>query len=322
MGINEELEDLISELIKIQEEFYKKFKVKDIYTNSKFFEILVADSLNHQLIPGHSGSRDAKDEKGEYEYKHFKETSCNHTWTFNDFSDNTIAKLNEIEAVIFVHINDTGDVPIFDWYYSVPGRIISDYLKEKTVAIKNTRKMINVGPTQIEKWMKIKKTIVPKNIKGIYSKDLKNLFQVIVKMEKIVKTKNILTSNKIWEILLGIRLNHNVITEQTQFDATDSKGNLYEYKISKSYSFNFQDISKNVLNKFLKVKSIIMAVVDKEKLIITDIYEAEPKKVIKRLEEKLEEKRLRHERKGKKLRRLQVSLSKGDLAIVGAIEIS
>ena len=60
---NKELESLISELIKIQAEFYKEFKVKDIYTNSKIFEILVANSLNHQLIPGHSGSRDARDER-------------------------------------------------------------------------------------------------------------------------------------------------------------------------------------------------------------------------------------------------------------------
>lgn len=148
---NKDLEPLIAELIKIQAEFYTEFKVSDIYTNSKFFEILVADSLNHQLIPGHSGSRDAKNEKGEYEYKHFKETSCNHTWTFNDFSDNTIKKLVDIEAVLFVHINDVGSIPVFDWYYYVPGKVISDYLTKKTIMIKNTRKMINVGPNQIEK---------------------------------------------------------------------------------------------------------------------------------------------------------------------------
>ena len=65
-----------------------------------------------------------------------------------------------------------------------------------------------------------------------------------------------------------------------------------------------------------------MAVVDKEKLMVTDIYEAEPKKVIKRLREKLEEKKKRFESKSKQLRRLQVSLSKSDLINVGAIKIS
>ena len=321
MDKNQELKELISELVKIQDEFYKRFKVKDIYTNSKFFEILIANSLNHQLIPGHSWSRDAKDKKGEYEYKHFNETSCNHTWTFNDFSDNTIKKLKEIEAVIFAHINDTGNNPIFDWYYYVPGKIISDYLTKTTIRIENTRKMINVSPNQIEKDMNIKKNFAPKNSSGVYTSYLNKIFSIIVKIERIVQTKNILTSNKIWEILLGIILNHNVISEQTQFDAKDNQGNLYEYKISKSYSFNFQDISDNVLNKFLKVKSIMMAVVDKDKLIITDIYEAEPRKVMKRLKDKLEEKRKNYESKGKKLRRLQISLSKGDLSLIGAVKV-
>jgi len=321
MDNRDELKELISKLGRIQGEFYKKFGVKDIYTNSKFFEILIANVLNHLLIPGHSGSRDAKDKEGEYEYKHFKETSGNHSWTFNDFSDNTIHKLKDIEAVIFAHIDDTGDSPLFDWYYYVPGITISDYLAKATVKIGNTRMMINISPKQIEGIMKIKKILVPKQVSGIYSDYLDRIFEISRKIEKIVGTKNILTSNKIWEILLGIILNHNVISEQTQFDAKDKQGNLYEYKISKSYSFNFQDISENVLQKFTKVKGIIMAVVDKDKLAITHIYEADPREVIPRLRQKLNDKRVKYEKENKKLRRLQVSLSKKDLSLVGAIKI-
>jgi len=78
------LKELFNELKKIQSFFVEKYGVDDIYSNSKIFEILIANELNHILIPGHSGSKDAKDEDGnEYEYKHFKETSGNHSWTFN-----------------------------------------------------------------------------------------------------------------------------------------------------------------------------------------------------------------------------------------------
>lgn len=321
MENNEELKKLITELITIQSEFNKKFGVNDIYTNSKFFEILIADSLNHQLIPGHSGSRDARDKLGEYEYKHYKETSCNHTWTFNDFSDTTIQKLNDIQAVIFVHIDDTKDMPIFDWCYIVPGKIICKYLKEKTVLIKNTRKMINVGPNQIETIIGIKKTLIKPVKNGSYTSFLLRIFNTAKEIERLVNTTNILTSNKLWEILVGIKLNHQVISEQTQFDARDDKGNFYEYKISRDYSFSFEDISENVLQKLLMVKKIVLASVDKEKLEVRAIYEAEPSKVVERLREKLNDMKYRYENKGKQLRRLQVSLSKSDLGVIGAVKI-
>ena len=156
---NINLDNLINDLKQIQSGFFSKFGVTDIITNSKIFEILIADSLGHILIPGHSGSRDARDNAGnEFEYKHFKEGSSNHSWTFNDFSDTTIEKLTNTKAVIFAHIQDE-DVEFskFDWYYEVPGRVISDYLKEATKKIKNNRKMINVSPKQIEKYMGLTK---------------------------------------------------------------------------------------------------------------------------------------------------------------------
>ena len=86
-------------------------------------------------------------------------------------------------------------------------------------------------------------------------------------------------------------------------------------------SWNFQDISENVLKKYEKDKSIILAVVNKDNMEVVKIFEADSIKVISRLREKLDAKRKRYESKGG-LRRLQVSLSKGDLKLVGAVEIS
>src|SRR3990170_2658762 len=127
---------LIEKYRKIQSDFLNEFEVDDIFSNSKIYEIVIANELGHNLIPGHSGSKDAKDDSGRiYEYKHYKETSSNHTWTFNDFSDTTIEKLNSVKAVVFAHINDLCDKPFMDWCFIVPGELISKYLKEKTIKI-------------------------------------------------------------------------------------------------------------------------------------------------------------------------------------------
>lgn len=109
-----------------------------------------------------------------------------------------------------------------------------------------------------------------------------------------------MTSNKIWEVIIGAELGHKVITEQTKYDATDNQGNLYEYKVSQSRSFNFEDISENVLNKFEKTKAIYLAVVDKDELKIEEMYEAEPAKVVNRLRKKLAEKSIRFKEKVKR----------------------
>ena len=129
---------LAIELTELQNYFLKQYGVNDIFSNSKIFEIITADSLGHRLIPGHSGSRDALDKDGgEIEYKHYKETSSNHTWTFNDFSDTTIEKLNDTKAVLFTHINDTGGIYEFDWYYEVEGSVMSNFLAEATKKIRH-----------------------------------------------------------------------------------------------------------------------------------------------------------------------------------------
>ena len=322
MKNKDQLKEFIIRLKEIQKLFYKKFRVNDIYSNSKVFEILIANELNHGLVPGHSGSRDGKDDKGEYEYKHYKESSSNHTWTFNDFTDTTISNLNSCVAVIFAHIDDSDSKANFDWYYAVPGKKISSYLKQATIKIKNTRKMINVSQSQIKKAMGIKKSFT-KDIKSknYYRKYLDEIFGITKKIEKKVKTKEILTSNKFWEILVSLHTGHQILSEQKKHDAKDSLGNFYEYKVAKSYSWNFQDISPAVLKKYKDDREMILAVVDKSQMEVLKIFSAESNEVVKRLKEKLKDKKERYKKQGKRLRRLQVSLSRGDLKLIGANEI-
>ncbi len=129
LTMDKDLSRLIKRLAEIQDELFRKYGIEDIYSSSKIFEILISDGLNHILLPCHAGSRDGKDAYGDYEYKHYKESSSNHTWTFNDFSDTTIEKLKHCYAVIFAHIEDQREFPEFDWFYQVPGATISNYLK-------------------------------------------------------------------------------------------------------------------------------------------------------------------------------------------------
>lgn len=317
-----ELQELIGKLVKIQEEFRKKYGVGNIYSNSKFFEILIADRLNHRLLPGASGSRDARDDTGDCEYKHYKESSSNHTWTFNDFSDTTIKKLNNCHMVFFAHINDLGIKPTFDWFYPISGPTISQYLAKATQKIKNTRKMINVSVSQLETVLGIKRAFAKDFIsKNYYTEYLDEIFSIAARIEKIVGTKGILTSNKIWEILVSLITGHKALSEQKKHDAVDNKGGLYEYKVSQSSSWNFEDISPAVLQKFLEEKAILLATVNKEQMKVLKIFSAEPKKVIQRLNEKLNEKARRFRNEGKVVRRLQVSLSGNDLKIIDAIQV-
>ena len=305
---------LSSELTKLQHYFLEKYGVDDIFSNSKIFEIITADSLGHTLIPGHSGSRDARDKDGgEIEYKHFKESSSNHSWTFNDFSDTTIEKLNQTKSVLFTHINDTNGFYEFDWYYEVEGSVMARYLSKATQSIQNTRKMINVSPRQIELRLGLHKMYPPKIVNGEYTNDLNKIYSVIKKMEYESGVANILTSNKIWELLTSIHLNHNVNSEQGgrdgAHDAFDEAGNQYEYKISKSPSWNFQDISENVLTKYEQIKNFVLAIKEVDSVSIKKIYIVKTD-VLNRIKEKLEEKKVK---KNGVLRRLQISLTFKDI---------
>jgi len=325
------LKKLLLELKRIQDFFLEKYGVNDIYSNSKIFEILIANELNHILIPGHSGSKDAKDENGnEFEYKHFKETSGNHSWTFNDYSDTTIEGLKNIKSAIFAHIDDASFPPKLDWFIEVNGKACSNYLKYRTEELLqrkpkghvNKRKMINFSAMQLEKDLKLSKTTIREiNKTGLYYAWLIKIYDIANQIEKITGVTQILTSNKFWELLVSLKLEHQVLSEQAGHDAVDDQGNFYEYKVSKTFSWNFQDISDNVLAKYKKEKAVILAVVDKENMKVIKIFEANSHKVVKKLKEKLGDKTKRYAQKGG-LRRLQVSLSKGDLEEINVKEIS
>ncbi len=325
-----ELKKLIDQLKKIQDYFFQKYGVDDIYSNSKIFEIVIANELNHELIPGHSGSKDAKSSQGEFEYKHYKETSSNHSWTFNDYSDTTIAGLKKIYSAIFAHIDDRYFPPILDWYIEVDGATCSKYLDSRTKKLLsakpkgkvNDRKMINFSALQLERDLKIKKTKVKSiNKNGMYYDKIILIQNISKQLEKITGVSQIFTSNKFWELLVALILGHCVLSEQSGHDAKDCLGNTYEYKVSKNHSWNFQDISPNVLHKYESDKEIILAVVDKQNIVVTNIYSADSKKVVEILKEKLGAKKSRFAKNGKELRRSQVSLSKGDLRIVEARKI-
>ena len=47
----EEFYKLLAKYRDIQNDFYKIFNVNDIFSNSKVYEILIANSLAHNLIP-------------------------------------------------------------------------------------------------------------------------------------------------------------------------------------------------------------------------------------------------------------------------------
>ena len=316
---------LLEEMRRIQKLFFKKFNIDDLWSNSKFTEVIIANSLNHEMIPGHSGSRDAKDHKDNiYEYKHYKKNSSNHSWTFNDYSKNTIAKLKKIKSVIFAHLDDDSFPPFFDRYIEVPGKQMSKYLSRETKKIKNKRKMINVSAKQLNEregltWKNIEKKSLEN---GSYYKELKEIFTFAKLLEDLTGVKNLLTSNKIWEQIVAVELNHNINSEQGgrsgAHDAFDQNGNEYEYKVYAGNTWGFQDISDEVLNKYEKINAFILAKVDKKSISVKSIFKADPKLAVPILRKKRDE---RIKKSNNQLRRLQESLNMSDLKKIKAVKL-
>ena len=322
------LEELFAEMREIQQRFLKIYGVNDIWSNSKIYEVLQANTLGHKLIPGHSGSLDACDDLGnEFEYKHFKQTSSNHSWTFNDYSDTTIQKLNEkVEAVYFAHVDDETYPPRVDWTYEASGTQIAIYLDKYTAGMKNARRMINISAKQLEERENLSKKLLNSELAdGVYGVELVRIFQIISELESKVGVSNILTSSKFWEVLVSLPLGHQVNSEQGgragAHDAVDKNGGDYEYKVSSSKSWSFQDISPTVLKKYLECEGIILAIVDKTNIKVAEVWLADPKNVVPRLKQKLEEKDNRYNLRAKPVRRQQVSLSAGDLERIEATKI-
>lgn len=319
----EKVYPLINKLKDIQHIFLKEYGVNDIFSNSKFYEIIIANQLNHTPIPGHSGSRDAKNPttNEEFEYKHYKETSSNHSWTFNDYTDNTIEHLKTC-TVVFAHINDKDfKYPgLMDWFYEIPGVEISNYLREATKKIENTRKMINVSPSQLNSLGYLPISVDTDkylNYEGNFQELLYEISKISEKLENITKIEKILTSNKIWELLVALELNHKVNAEQGgrlgSYDAIDTSKNTYEYKVYKTRNWNFQDISDNVLAKYSSDKAMILAVVNKYDMKVDEIFSISSEDAVHKLKEKLYKKIENLNKQGKEIRRLQINLTYSDI---------
>lgn len=295
-----ELWQLISRLKELSD-FFCKNGVRDIYTNSKIYEVLMANQLGHQIIDGHAYSPDARDEEGNlYEYKHYKESSSNHTWTFNDFTCRTIKKLCDVKSVYFAVIDDKYVIPKIGKIYIVPGREVAKYMEIKTQNIVNKRKMINISARQITDSMQYDIMMshdietrhrVQLPFETLYFTMLEEIFITARKIEEIIDVDGILTSNKLWELLVACKLNHKINPEQKKHDAYDINNRTYEYKVSVAPRWDFQDISENVLASYRNDEKIILAIVDKRAFVVRCIAACQPEAIIRILKDKLANKK-------------------------------
>lgn len=329
MSSNFDFSGYIHKMKKAQDEIYRIHGVNDIFTSSKIFEILIASTLGHDLVPGQAGTADAKDSSThsrEFEYKHYKELSSNHSWTFNDFSDSVIKKIHsKIDSVYFCHIDDTNFPPHMDWYYKLSGSETARYLRARTPAIRNSRKMINISQKQITDFFSrehhVRKITVARDPKqmfnGKYSKELEDVFVSVKQLEDSLGLKNLLTSSKLWELVVAQELGHFVNSEQGgragAHDAYDVNGSWYEYKVDKSIGWSFQDISDAVLEKYEEVEAFILAVVDKPNFIVKHVYRVEPQELIEVIRRKRDLKAENYRKRGKEVRREQVTFGKVEL---------
>lgn len=327
----------IQEMKKAQDEISQVHGVNDIFTSSKVFEILIASSLGHDLVPGQSGTADATDsetKKRQFEYKHFKESSSNHSWTFNDFSDAVIEKIErKIDSVFYCHIEDRNFPPILDWYYILTGSETAEYLRRKTPLIRNSRKMINISEKQILDFFHSSSHVKAfqlqnasnKKFHGKYASQLEKVFQSVRNLEENLGLKNLLTSSKLWELVVAEKLGHTVNSEQGgrigAHDAHDERGRWYEYKVDQSIGWSFQDISDAVLRKYVDLEAFILAVVDKPNFEVKEIYRADTKPLIRIIQEKRDKKAQEYRLRGKEVRRQQVTVGKRELDLVKAKRI-
>lgn len=334
MKKSEGFTDLIYKMKIAQDEIFQEYGVNDIFTSSKVFEIIIASALGHDLIPGQSGTADATDPEThtkQFEYKHFKQLSSNHSWTFNDFSNNVIEKIgSKIDSVFFCHIDDRNFPPALDWYFELTGPETATYLREKTPAIKNSRKMINISQNQILEFFsdstKVKKKTIQRDksqmFNGKYCSALEKIFTSVNELENSLGLKNLLTSSKLWELVVAEKLGHFVNSEQGgragAHDAHDENGSWYEYKVDQSIGWSFQDISDSVLAKYSNLEAFILAVVDKPNFTVTEIYKVKAKPLISIIKQKRNEKEISYRSKGKEIRRNQVTVGKRELNLARA----
>lgn len=191
-----------------------------------------------------------------------------------------------VKEVYFTVINDEYTIPHIEKIYVVPGEEVARYMEEKTQHIFNLRRMINISPMQIMSNMSY--DIIEKEITTCSSK-LKEIFLTASKIEEITGIDGILTSNKLWELLVAYELNHNVNSEQRKYDAYDKWGRTYEYKVSSDSRWTFQDITQNVLDGYLDDEKIVLAVVNKKGFSVERVYFCDPGAIVSILQCKLQD---------------------------------
>ena len=313
------IEDIFENLKQLQEEFGKLTGEYNIFSNSKFYEILIANHFEHRITIGSHGP-DATNLQTKVEYKHYKESSSNHTWTFNDYSDETLSALID-RTIYFVHINDVTNADPFtyiDWYYKADGNVIASYIKNKSKELKNTRKMINISSLQLESDCNIEKINVDSSSsEGEYAYFISEIHKNITKLEQLTDSSNLLTSNKFWELFLAVFLGHSINSKQggkdgkhDAFDKTDKK---YEYKISTTYSWIFEDISDNVIENMQNLDGIYLATIDKRTFERKKVYLLDTKKTLSYIKIKRNHLLAQKLREKKTVKRLNVSISKKEL---------
>lgn len=309
---------LIEKLKKLSDFFYDN-GIFDIYTNSKIYELLIANQLGHTIVNGHANSPDAYDKYDNYyEYKHYKKSSSNYTWTFNDYTAWTIRKLYHIKSVYFTVIDDQSVIPEIEAIYIVSGAEVAQYLSKKTLNIMNHRQMINISANQIIDQMNfefidkhdIQLLGFEHSFRGsIFRTALNEIFITAGEIEKLIHVDGILTSNKLWELLTACELGHSINPEQKKHDAYDKKGRTYEYKVSIRPGWTFQDISDNVLSSYLNDAGIILAEVNKREFVVKRIAECRPQAIVNILVKKLAAKKANYPN----IRRLTANISLMDI---------
>lgn len=320
------LDRIFIELKNIQEEFGKLTNEYNIYSNSKIYEIIIANLFGHNIVAGTHGA-DAQYSGKYYEYKHYKESSSNHTWTFNDYTDETIMKL-ESNTVLFVHINDVAFSNPFnyiDWYYEVSGDVIAKYISKWSNNSDNKRKMINISASQLETECSATRIYVNSDSsKGCYSNFIYKIFLCITNLEKMTKTTNLLTSNKLWELFLSNILGHKINSKQGgiggKHDAEDNKGQKFEYKISQVSSWIFEDVSDNVIENMRLLDGIYVAKIDKRYFAVNEVLLLDTKNTMDFIKEKRDKMIADKQKNNKAIRRLSVSVSLNEAKLAGLIK--
>lgn len=320
------MDAIFHELKNIQEEFGKLSGEYNIYSSSKIYEIIIANMLEHQILPGPHGADAYDDFENYYEYKHYKESSSNHTWTFNDYTDKTLTELKS-RTVIFAHINDinsTNPLKYVDWYYKVDGKVIARYISNWSQNSGNARKMINISVSQLESDCNAEKICANSDhIKGRYSNYIIKIFDCIAYLEKMTKTTNLLTSNKLWELFLANGLNHKINSKQGgsggKHDAQDSQNRKYEYKISQSTLWTFEDMSDDVIANTRLLDGIYLSQIDKRKFEIKKVLLLDTNKTMDFIKKKRDIMIAEKKKNNILIRRLNVAISLNEVKKEGLI---